>query len=100
MHFLISGIPATEKSAFCKSLEETKGFLQLDVEKTGALDRYGLATAWAALFDASASAAPFIEALEKFKRPVVIDWGFPPEHLRTVRKLSEAGITLWWFAAG
>ena len=51
------------------------------------------------LFDAGASAAPFIEALEKFKRPVVIDWGFPPEHLDTVRKLFEGGVMLWWFAA-
>jgi hypothetical protein len=99
MHFLISGIPASGKSTFCKWLAEEKGFLHLDVEKTGVLDRYGLATAWATLFDASVTAAPFIEALDKFKRPVVIDWGFPPEHLDAVRKLFEAGIMLWWFAA-
>jgi hypothetical protein len=42
---------------------------------------------------------PFIEALEKFKRPVVIDWGFPPEHLDEVRRLFEAGVMLSWFAA-
>ena len=63
------------------------------------LDRHRLATAWATLFDASTSAAPFVQALETFKRPVVIDWGFPPECLDTVRKLSEAGVMLWWFAA-
>jgi hypothetical protein len=99
MHFLISGIPASGKSTFCSWLEEKKGFLHLDVEKPGVLDRYGLATAWNALFDASATAAPFIEALEKFKRPVAFDWGFPPEHLSTVRKLFEGGVMLWWFAA-
>src|SRR6266478_9823875 len=99
MHFLISGIPASGKSTFCGWLEKKKGFLHVDVEKPGVLDRYGLATAWATLFDASTSAAPFIEALEKFKRPVVIDWGFPPEDLTTVRKLSESGVMLWWFAA-
>jgi hypothetical protein len=99
MHFLISGIPASGKSTFCRWLEEKKSFLHLDVEKPGVLDRHGLATAWATLFDASTSAAPFIETLEKFKRPVVIDWGFPPECLNTVRKLSEGGVILWWFAA-
>ena len=99
MHFLISGIPASGKSTFCRWLEEKKRFLHLDVEKNGVLDRYGLATAWATLFDASTSAAPFIEALEKFKRPVVIDWGFPPEHLNAVRKLFDGGVMLWWFAA-
>ena len=99
MHLLISGIPASGKSTFCRWLEEKKGFLHLDVEKPGVLDRYGLATAWDTLFDAGATPAPFIEALEKFKRPVVIDWGFPPECLHTVRKLFDSGVMLWWFAA-
>ncbi len=99
MHFLISGIPASGKSIFCRWLEENKGFLHLNVEEDGVLERHGLATAWEALFDAPASAAPFIEALDKFKRPVAIDWGFPPECLDIVRKLFEAGVMLWWFAA-
>jgi hypothetical protein len=99
MHFLISGIPTSGKSSFCRWLEEKKGFLHLDVEEAGVLDRHGLATAWATLFDASTSAAPLVQSLDKFKRPVAIDWGFPPEHLNTVRKLSEAGVMLWWFAA-
>jgi hypothetical protein len=30
---------------------------------------------------------------------VVIDWGFPPEHLDAVRKLLDGGVMLWWFAA-
>ena len=99
MHLLISGIPASGKSTFCRWLEEKKGFLHLDVEKSGVLDKHGLALAWKSLFDQSTSAAPFIESLEKFMRPVVIDWGFPPEHLDAVRKLFKAGIMLWWFAA-
>jgi len=99
MHFLVSGIPASGKSTFCKWLEEKKGFLHLDVEKPGVLDRYGLATAWDALFDKGATAASFIETLEKFNRPVAIDWGFPPECLDTVRKLFDGGVMLWWFAA-
>jgi hypothetical protein len=99
MHFLISGIPASGKSTFCRWLEEKKGFLHLNVEEDGVLDRHGLAAEWLALFGASATATPFIEALEKFTRPVVIDWGFPPECLDTVRNLFEAGVMLWWFAA-
>jgi hypothetical protein len=99
MHFLISGIPASGKSTFSRWLEEKKGFLHLDVEKPGVLDKHGLALAWKSLFDQGTSATPFIAALEKFKRPVAIDWGFPPECLNTVRKLSEARVMLWWFAA-
>jgi hypothetical protein len=99
MHFLISGIPASGKSTFCRWLEEKKGFLHLDIEKPGVLDRYGLAPAWNALFGASASAAPLIEALNRFNHPVAIDWGFPPECLDSVRKLFDGGVMLWWFAA-
>ena len=99
MHLLISGIPASGKTTFCRWLEEKKGFLHLNVEEDGVLDRHGLASVWNALFDAGTSAAPFVQALEKFKRPVVIDWGFPPECLDAVRKLFDGGVMLWWFAA-
>ena len=99
MHFLISGIPASGKSTFCRWLEEKKGFLNLNVEEDGVLNRHGLSQAWNTLFDATGTAAPFIVALEKFNRPVVIDWGFPPEHVNTVRKLFDGGLMLWWFAA-
>ena len=99
MHFLISGIPASGKSSFCRWLGEKKGFLHLNVEKPGVLDQYGLAPAWNTLVGVDATAAPFMGALAKMKCPVVIDWGFPPEHLDAVRKLFKAGIMLWWFAA-
>ncbi len=99
MHFLFSGIPASGKSTFCRWLEEKKGFLHLNVEEDGVLDRHGLAAEWLALFGAGTSAASFVQALDRFRRPVVIDWGFPPEHLDTVRKLFDGGVMLWWFAA-
>src|SRR5713101_866145 len=99
MHFLFSGIPASGKSTFCRWLEEKKGFLHLNVEEDGVLDRHGLAAEWLALFGAGTSAASFVQALDRFRRPVVIDWGFPPEHLDTVRNLFDGGVMLWWFAA-
>ena len=99
MHFLISGIPASGKSTFCRWLEEKKGFLHLDVEENLGCSTDTDLPPHGTLFDARASAAPFVQALDKFKRPVVIDWGFPPEHLDTVRKLFDGGVMLWWFAA-
>jgi hypothetical protein len=54
----------------------------------------------AAMWDGKMDEDEFvIEALEKFKRPVVIDWGFLPEHLDAVLKLFDGGVMLWWFAA-
>jgi hypothetical protein len=37
--------------------------------------------------------------LGEIHAPVVIDWGFPPDHLNAVRKLFDGGVMLWWFAA-
>lgn len=99
MHLLVSGIPASGKSTFCRWLEEKKGFLHLDVEKPGILERNDLATAWNDLFRVGASAAPFFAILEGLQRPVVLDWGFAPEGLDVVLKLFDAGVMLWWFAA-
>jgi hypothetical protein len=99
VHLFVSGIPTSGKSTFCRWLEEKKGFLHLDVEKPGILERNDLATAWNDLFRVGASAARFFAVLEGFQRPVVLDWGFPPERLDVVRKLFDAGVMLWWFAA-
>jgi hypothetical protein len=99
VHLLVSGIPASGKSTFCRWLEDKKGFLHLDVEEPGVLERNDLATAWNTLFAVGASATPFLAELDRFKRPVVIDWGFPPEHLDAVRKLYDGEVMLWWFAA-
>jgi hypothetical protein len=67
VHLLISGIPASGKSTFCRWPEE-KGFVHLDVEKPGVLERHDLATSWNDLFRVGASAAPFFDALEGFRR--------------------------------
>jgi hypothetical protein len=57
------------------------------------LQRHGLP------YSGASTAAPFVQALDRFHRPVAIDWGFPPERLNTVRKLFDGGVMLWWFAA-
>jgi len=43
---LICGIPGTGKSTFARWIEEKKGFLHLDVEKQGALQRASVESAW------------------------------------------------------
>ncbi len=93
MHLLISGIPASGKSTFCRWLAKKKRFLHIDVEESGALERHGLLTAWEAMFVDGASATPFLEALEKIKRPVAIDWGFPQS--ASTRSASSATVESW-----
>ncbi len=94
--FLICGIPGTGKSIFAHWLEENKGFLCLAVEEEEPLHRAGLAKLWEEIFTRR-SVQPFLDALRKLDRPVVIEWGFPPSCLDVVRALRDAGTMVWWF---
>jgi hypothetical protein len=94
---LVSGIPATGKSAYGSWLHEHHGFVHVDAENRG-FDRVGLADAWAV----SARLPPpsldsLVAGLHALGAPVILDWGFPPEWLPLVRAMHAAGITAWWF---
>lgn len=93
---LICGIPGAGKTTFARWLEKTKGFLDLDVERDETLCQAGLEELWEEVFT-KRSVHPFLDALRKLNRPVVIDWGFPPSCLNIVRALQKQGVQVWWF---
>ena len=95
---LISGFPAAGKSYFGSWLEENHSYLHLDVEKDGRLGSYGLLRPWQACFEVG-DVADFIRALDGLRRPVALNWGFPPRWLSVVKRFKAAGVTLWWFDA-
>ena len=103
-HLLVCGFPATGKSTFAKWLECNKNFLHLDIDAelrpepkspSGSLERE-LADRFR-LVDSQRNASPFIEDLAVCKKPVVIDWGFPPSYLWVVQELRQSGVYVWWF---
>lgn len=89
---LLSGIPASRKTTFGRWLEGNRGFLHLDVETVGVLERHELRQEWDALFTRAPDSL-----LASLSRPTVIDWGFPPHCLPFVRSLVGAGVQPWWF---
>jgi hypothetical protein len=94
---LLSGVPATGKSTFGRWLECERGFDHVDVEN-GGFDRLGLSLAWSAVCQLPPpQVSPFIAALRGLRRPIALDWGFPPPWLPLVRALHDAGVTAWWF---
>ena len=78
---LISGVPATGKTAFGDWLQNEKSFLHLDIEKIQKI--------------------PDVNDLIKLSRPVVMTWGFDPQQkeLQIVGGLKNLGVSLWWFTA-
>jgi hypothetical protein len=95
---LISGVPASGKSHFCRWLESTKGVLHFDVEKDGRVEKYGLQKVWLGCITGG-TAKPLVESLHKVGPPIVWDWGFPPEAIRIVEMLKSEGVQIWWFDA-
>src|SRR5260221_7211366 len=89
---LVSGIPASVKSCSGRWLERERDFLHLDVETAGVLEKHGLRLEWDALFQEGP-----LRLIARLTRSTVIDWGFPPAFLGTVRTLVGAGVQPWWF---
>ena len=94
---LLSGIPASGKSTFGQWLAENKGFLFLDAEKLGVLERVGLRAVWNSMFVAGGSVLPFVKSLQQLGSPIALDWGFPPACLPVVKALKRASFEVWWF---
>ena len=92
---LICGIPGCGKSTFGRWLEETHGFLHVDMEASG-LDRHGLGPSWEQ-FVGDRSSRVFCDRLFDLPKPVVLDWGFPVTCLLVVDALRRQGVRLWWF---
>lgn len=92
---LISGIPGSGKSTFGRWLEETRGFLHVDMEARG-LDRHGLRPSWEQ-FLGDLSSQVFCGRLFDLPEPVALDWGFPVTCLLVVEALRRQGVRPWWF---
>ncbi len=94
---LVSGVPATGKSAYGSWLREQHGFVHVDVENDG-FGRVGLQDAWTAVAHLPPLPLdPLIAGLRALGVPVVLDWRFPPKWFPLVRAMHASGISAWWF---
>jgi hypothetical protein len=78
---LVSGIPASGKSTFCRWLHTAKGWEHVDV-------------------DFASGYASLSQILDRLRRSPVggtIDWGFPPAYLGVVKSLVQQINGFWWF---
>jgi len=99
MHYLLlSGIPGAGKSHFGRWLEDTQGYVHLDIEKDGCLTTHHLIDAWNACFS-SREVGSFVKSLHRVGERVVVNWGFPPRLLNVVQCFKAAGLVTWWFDA-
>ena len=95
---LIAGMPATGKTHFGEWLEAERGYVHVDAEVHGHLERVGVHGLWNGARE-TGDATALASALRSLANPVVINWGFPPPCLPFVCALKDAGFVLWWFDA-
>lgn len=93
---VISGVPATGKSSYCKSLAG-RGWVFIDHDRANRATRQIDQTWWALV--TSGRAADFVQVVARGKEDVALEFGFPTDLLPQVRLLKAAGAQHWWFGA-
>jgi hypothetical protein len=91
MVLLISGIPATGKSTFCRYLSEEHGVAHYDLENPDGWPHPALHKVW------ERNRSEFVARLTSAHSHVALDWGFPPAHRARVDELKASGVRLVWF---
>lgn len=89
---LVSGIPATGKSSFCRYLAREHGFAHYDLEcypRGWPIPQ--LHQVW------ERSRGEFVAELYRLHERVAVDWGFPLRSLQWALELENAGARLLWF---
>jgi hypothetical protein len=79
---LVSGIPASGKSTYARWLASSKTYSHLDVDFAA---------------NAGIRLDVWLESVRQSQKNGVIDWGFPPSCLDTVKWLVSQGVEQWWF---
>ena len=91
----VAGIPGTGKTHFGEWLRENRNYFHLDMED-GFRSMSELYEAWQKGME-SDDFNVFVTLLYKLPPDLIMTWGFPPHAIHLAGKISEAGITPWWF---
>ena len=87
---LVSGLPGAGKSTFASWLAGHRGYVAIDTDKQPEW------FARLAVNDRTEAETTF-ELLRTMGEDVVVEWGFLPKALGSVRLLRDAGVEAWWF---
>jgi hypothetical protein len=100
LFIFIGGVPATGKTWLGSWLAATRGYLHVDAENDAGhdFDQAGVHREWDELLS-TGGAAPFVGAVRRLSRPVVLNWGLPTRYLFVVAALREEGFRPLWFDA-
>lgn len=89
---LISGIPGSGKTSFCRWLDVVQGYrhVEVDTEEDKALHS-------ALVLGDRLRLAQVVSKMRNEDIPTVIDWNLPPSRLKSAQRLRDMGASIWWF---
>lgn len=93
----LAGVPTTGKTYFGNWLEENRNYLHIDVEKNQSVHRHNLQNEVSNFWNGNYS--PLFNRLRDSGKPIVFDYGFPPQHLSTIVRFLNYGLKPVWFTA-
>jgi hypothetical protein len=93
-------VPFTGKTLLGNWLQKNCGYIHIDAERENGvdLDDLEIHDEWNR-FVFNRDTTSFMEAVERLKKPVALNWGFPAEFIHVPQALREQGFGLWWFDA-
>lgn len=93
---VISGVPATGKSSYCRWRAD-QGWVFINHDRANLSTRRIDRTWWSLVI--SGRAPEFVQVVEAAQEDVALEFGFPMGLLPQVRLLKAAGAQHWWFDA-
>lgn len=91
---VISGVPATGKSSYCRWVARS-GWVHINHDR---LTNRAEDQMWVAAISRR-RAADFVQTVANAKPDIVLEFGFPFVYLPDVHQLKAAGAQHWWFEA-
>jgi len=94
---VVNGWSNAGKTSLCEWLAKERGFAHIDADH-GGIDTHNLRATWTKVEEGDGAA--FRDELQGRSSDVALDWPYnPPDALRLVVALQNAGIAVWWLDA-
>jgi hypothetical protein len=99
-HLFFSGVPCTGKSLLGGWLAKERGYIHIDAERKNGIElkEAGIYDEWTELV-VIGKAKSFLAAIDRLKRPLILDWGFPVQLAFVLAVLQAEGFIAWWIGA-
>ena len=93
----LAGVPATGKTYFGDWLEKNYNYLHLDIENKESVINHNLLNEVGEFRNGNYESLFY--KFKEFEKPIILNYGFPPEYLSLIKNFFNYGLVPVWFDA-